>query len=115
MLKGRINGLAVPDNPPLQAPERRDALSAGPDDPPSRASLPASPFKTNTIRRPSFSRYARYNRGSVLAIHSSFAPCRTVRFSGFFHSAYRLFFNPLADRKSTRLNSSHANISYAVF
>src|SRR3712207_7041126 len=24
-------------------------------------------------------------------------------------------FNPIEDRKSTRLNSSHANISYAVF
>jgi hypothetical protein len=31
-----------------------------------------------------------------LAIHSSLAPCLTVRFCGFFHSAYRLFFNPLA-------------------
>src|SRR3712207_8794495 len=26
-----------------------------------------------------------------------------------------LYFNKLEDRKSTRLNSSHANISYAVF
>src|SRR3712207_8471398 len=26
-----------------------------------------------------------------------------------------VFFNPPEDRKSTRLNSSHANISYAVF
>src|SRR3712207_7221819 len=25
------------------------------------------------------------------------------------------YFNPCGDRKSTRLNSSHANISYAVF
>src|SRR3712207_7560325 len=29
--------------------------------------------------------------------------------------APRLHFCPLQDRKSTRLNSSHANISYAVF
>src|SRR5258707_11461346 len=27
----------------------------------------------------------------------------------------RMIDDPLADRKSTRLNSSHANISYAVF
>src|SRR3712207_7512230 len=29
--------------------------------------------------------------------------------------AQRAFFTPAQDRKSTRLNSSHANISYAVF
>src|SRR3712207_8899444 len=29
--------------------------------------------------------------------------------------ANRLYLDPLLDRKSTRLNSSHANISYAVF
>src|SRR3712207_7926770 len=34
--------------------------------------------------------------------------------SGFF-VLYALFHQPDADRKSTRLNSSHANISYAVF
>src|SRR3712207_7981089 len=28
---------------------------------------------------------------------------------------YDISFGPSADRKSTRLNSSHANISYAVF
>ena len=31
-----------------------------------------------------------------MAIHASFACCRVVRFSGFFHSAYRAPFNALA-------------------
>src|SRR3712207_7109648 len=31
------------------------------------------------------------------------------------HGAYSLKGESLSDRKSTRLNSSHANISYAVF
>src|SRR3712207_8013844 len=32
------------------------------------------------------------------------------------HDEYQAFFPPdVSDRKSTRLNSSHANISYAVF
>src|SRR3712207_7297869 len=37
--------------------------------------------------------------------------CTDQRFEGLFVGAL----NPRADRKSTRLNSSHANISYAVF
>src|SRR3712207_8101043 len=32
-----------------------------------------------------------------------------------FQWPYRKIFKSLVDRKSTRLNSSHANISYAVF
>src|SRR3712207_8000310 len=35
-----------------------------------------------------------------------------LRFFSVIHSS---LFNPTKDRKSTRLNSSHANISYAVF
>src|SRR3712207_6988950 len=35
--------------------------------------------------------------------------------SKLFHGAYFLQFFHIQDRKSTRLNSSHANISYAVF
>src|SRR3712207_7193023 len=31
------------------------------------------------------------------------------------HGDYLAFLGPRLDRKSTRLNSSHANISYAVF
>src|SRR3712207_9543922 len=31
------------------------------------------------------------------------------------HEGGHFFFSKLLDRKSTRLNSSHANISYAVF
>ena len=34
MLEGRIDGLAVSDDPLLQFDERRDATSAGPADPP---------------------------------------------------------------------------------
>src|SRR3712207_7017692 len=34
---------------------------------------------------------------------------------GLFSSTKLLEINPKLDRKSTRLNSSHANISYAVF
>src|SRR5258707_10048228 len=33
----------------------------------------------------------------------------------FFLSVFALLFEQMLDRKSTRLNSSHANISYAVF
>src|SRR3712207_7573338 len=34
---------------------------------------------------------------------------------GFAHGLYSPAYGPAEDRKSTRLNSSHANISYAVF
>src|SRR3712207_7144095 len=40
-------------------------------------------------------------------------PTRTVSWSG--EAAARLHTTVVRDRKSTRLNSSHANISYAVF
>src|SRR3712207_9269744 len=43
--------------------------------------------------------------------------CRQLRLSNvthFWHNSYRISYL-LEDRKSTRLNSSHANISYAVF
>src|SRR3712207_8371290 len=39
----------------------------------------------------------------------------TVVQSGRARNKIRQFFNRAEDRKSTRLNSSHANISYAVF
>src|SRR3712207_9185570 len=44
---------------------------------------------------------------SVLARHIA----RTVAEQ----AGWRASFSPVVDRKSTRLNSSHANISYAVF
>src|SRR3712207_8911377 len=41
---------------------------------------------------------------------------RATSYALFLHEDYPPFdFQPGADRKSTRLNSSHANISYAVF
>src|SRR3712207_8726559 len=41
---------------------------------------------------------------------------RPVRGEGVRHPSERpALVHPVADRKSTRLNSSHANISYAVF
>src|SRR5699024_12693596 len=40
-------------------------------------------------------------------LRSHFRPCARDSHSGFVH--------PLEDRKSTRLNSSHVSISYAVF
>src|SRR3712207_7579179 len=44
-------------------------------------------------------------------------PLDDLRAFGFPHIAHRGMkgYNGVADRKSTRLNSSHANISYAVF
>src|SRR3712207_8455753 len=39
----------------------------------------------------------------------------TVLFAGAFPAMYSTFVKHELDRKSTRLNSSHANISYAVF
>src|SRR3712207_8865558 len=45
--------------------------------------------------------------------HSDYNICQSRRATTFF--AKRLTALAKADRKSTRLNSSHANISYAVF
>src|SRR5258707_14925422 len=45
---------------------------------------------------------------------ASFRASRPVQ-SGLHHRRRRRARNEAADRKSTRLNSSHANISYAVF
>src|SRR3712207_7300415 len=42
-------------------------------------------------------------------------PLRTAKRQTDRPSISLLFFRALRDRKSTRLNSSHANISYAVF
>src|SRR3712207_7464443 len=39
----------------------------------------------------------------------------TGNFAGFWDGLKHLILPAMADRKSTRLNSSHANISYAVF
>src|SRR3712207_7717263 len=53
--------------------------------------------------------------GKVLAV---FLPIMAFVAMGFDHVVANMFFLPAAiwaDRKSTRLNSSHANISYAVF
>src|SRR3712207_7641213 len=48
--------------------------------------------------------------GVVLLIPIIFVVARRVKEAGFKGDAYLM-----VDRKSTRLNSSHANISYAVF
>src|SRR3712207_8036732 len=45
--------------------------------------------------------------------HKEMAELRQL-FAGFLNAARKAVLN-LEDRKSTRLNSSHANISYAVF
>src|SRR3712207_8921046 len=39
----------------------------------------------------------------------------SIRDEKFVYSSYARFISMFSDRKSTRLNSSHANISYAVF
>src|SRR5258707_4170081 len=46
--------------------------------------------------------------GLIISPHTSAGRIPTAR-------GYRLFVDTMLDRKSTRLNSSHANISYAVF
>src|SRR5438445_9540762 len=45
----------------------------------------------------------------------TFGPCSPVHFQRGGHFAVRHIRSNEKDRKSTRLNSSHANISYAVF
>src|SRR3712207_8542451 len=40
---------------------------------------------------------------------------RSFRTTAHLRNLYHLIFHIILDRKSTRLNSSHANISYAVF
>src|SRR3712207_7175844 len=49
--------------------------------------------------------------GLALAVFVMFAQLGTTSYAGVFGSVGLL----AGDRKSTRLNSSHANISYAVF
>src|SRR3712207_7762849 len=52
-------------------------------------------------------RYARYVGGSTGVFF------KLIR--GYYRHGFRELFLNGSDRKSTRLNSSHANISYAVF
>src|SRR3712207_8265513 len=64
---------------------------------------------------------------AVPAVHAVVPPEELYRVSGLQHLPFNTVFQPAAargmaqsaaartDRKSTRLNSSHANISYAVF
>src|SRR3712207_7397599 len=63
------------------------------------AALPASPILYGYDDRKSFPVY--FNQAPLLTVSDPFAGGRTGSTEG--------------DRKSTRLNSSHANISYAVF
>src|SRR5690606_41690165 len=57
--------------------------------------------------------------GTIKAIDKAFnVDVRYCAWAAFFHFAFKLFFHlffPFLDRKSTRLNSSHVKISYAVF
>src|SRR5690625_6225934 len=49
----------------------------------------------------------------LLSFGFDFVPTETILFLGFFNTSLSTSF--LSDRKSTRLNSSHVAISYAVF
>src|SRR3712207_8548609 len=80
------------------------------------------------IRRPPRSTLFPYTTlfRSLLLLRRHDGHAHSVRFFGFEHSVVEGFEQPAyadrrraagldVDRKSTRLNSSHANISYAVF
>src|SRR5258708_23207893 len=71
------------------------------------------------IRRPPRSTLFPYTTlfrsGNEGAFHQSTAGGLFAHFSSSFSDWYRELDNPPLDRKSTRLNSSHQIISYAVF
>src|SRR3712207_7769787 len=52
---------------------------------------------------------------AALSYHASAQLADEERRTGGLRAAVEDYDNALSDRKSTRLNSSHANISYAVF
>src|SRR2546430_11392449 len=67
------------------------------------------------IRRPPRSTLFPYTTlfRSVLEAEDTIAAHQSGHNSGVIHSG--LYYKPGSDRKSTRLNSSHSQISYAVF
>src|SRR3712207_8081940 len=75
-----------------------------------------SPLFFLMIRRPPRSTLFPYTTlfRSTAGIHHRMAGSATG-VAKRMHPGSRVFQAPLIDRKSTRLNSSHANISYAVF
>src|SRR5438445_7338471 len=79
------------------------------------ASAKQSGFKAHAAQRNSAA--AARTAAHACASVSRPAGSSRARVRGFFASRSRsaIRLNPSADRKSTRLNSSHANISYAVF
>src|SRR3712207_8075336 len=67
-------------------------------------------FPYTTLFRSSVQKFLRISRQRQQNINRDEGPCVTAQISQ--HKATQ---GPSSDRKSTRLNSSHANISYAVF
>src|SRR3712207_8269685 len=60
----------------------------------------------------------RCEAGRILSVTTPKDPAFVYRWSAQFWyttASSKAFISPAKDRKSTRLNSSHANISYAVF
>src|SRR3712207_8441155 len=69
---------------------------------------------TTLFRSPEFFILRAYFHGCIKFRHYlSFLQCRGP--NGLNQALYFPVFSLVKDRKSTRLNSSHANISYAVF
>src|SRR3712207_8527835 len=54
-------------------------------------------------------------KGVCIEHHSVLRTVLGVHYAHLSHEHTFLLIAPISDRKSTRLNSSHANISYAVF
>src|SRR3712207_7478619 len=80
-------------------------------------------FRSNAMTHPHFSRTQLRRAvlssylGSVIEYYDFllYATASAVVFNKVFFSNLDPLVGTVADRKSTRLNSSHANISYAVF
>src|SRR3712207_7966338 len=72
---------------------------------------------TTLFRSYAFLEYANAGDGVAARIAGGAFPATTADLNSeeFVNAPFEYFAGQKADRKSTRLNSSHANISYAVF
>src|SRR2546429_7288610 len=70
---------------------------------------------TTLFRSPSVAHFISPFRAAVLCVRQIIRTQPGVRTVGLDRSTRPVVYPPLTDRKSTRLNSSHGYISYAVF